>query len=66
MKIVSTITLFPGIVWVYDKIPQAYKILISLYPMDTQAKIKKIFEKVAEKFINLQTSINEETNSYDF
>jgi hypothetical protein len=34
--------------------------------MDTQAKVRKIFEEGAEKFIKLQASINGETNSYDF
>ena len=34
--------------------------------MDTEAKIMEIFEKAAKKCIALQSSINSNTNSYDF
>ena len=34
--------------------------------MDTEAKIKKLFENAAQTSIALQESINNNTNSYDF
>jgi hypothetical protein len=34
--------------------------------MNTAAKINEIFEKSAKKIVSLQSSLNEDTNSYDF